>query len=389
MEESIKLINKQMDVQLEKLRQTESQLAIYQRELDDYGFTFDDKGNIKNYKEIMEFYRSTDDVEEMLKVTEEYFALQGELRDITSDYTTLQTKIKNAYKEQLNTTQKIESELTNIIKEEYEKRKKEAEEYAEEYANTRIKMLEEERKAYQAMRDAQNYDESVEDQLKEIEVLRKQIETAKRDTSISGQKRLSELTKELAEAEKRLADITQEQIDKDFDSNITDEIDKIESEKEQILDALEKEFDEKLSEENIAKIVQEALSSGFIELNGEIQSIQSLLLNSINESADGYSAMAEVIKNELVTNLNIALDTMRELENINSALGLQNFDIAKSVSTMSINMPEHSSNSGNSITIGDTNITVTGSVDDLTLAKIEEMIQDSQDKMLNEITANL
>ena len=337
----------------------------------------------------MKFYRSSDDVEDLLNITQEYFDLQSELKDITSDYASLGNQIKDIYSEQLEITQQIEGEITDIITKEFEERKKEAEEYAEEYANTRIKMLEEERKAYQSMRDAQDYDESVEDQLKEIEALRKQIETAKRDTSISGQKRLSELTKELAEAEKRLADITQEQIDKDFDSNITDEIDKIESEKEQILDALEKEFDEKLSEENIAKIVQEALSSGFIELNGEIQSIQSLLLNSINESADGYSAMAEVIKNELVANLNIALDTMRELENINSTLGLQSFDIANSVSTMPINIPEHSSNSGNNITIGDTNITVTGSVDDLTLTKIEEMIQDSQDKMLNEITANL
>ena len=337
----------------------------------------------------MEFYRSTNDVEEMLKVTEEYFALQGELRDITSDYTALQTKIKDVYTEQLNTTQKIESELTDIIKEEYEKRKKEAEDYAEQYANTRIKMLEEEKKAYQEMRDAQNYDNSVEDHLKEIEALRKQIETAKRDTSISGQKRLSELTKELAEAEKRLADLTQDQIDKSYESNIDNEIDKIGEEKTQILDNITKEFDEKLSDENIAKIVQQALSSGFIELNGEIQTVQDLLINSINNSAEGYSAMASVIKNELVTNLNIALDTMRELENINSALGLQNFDIANSVSTSPIKAPEYSGSNGNNVTIGDTHITVTGSVDDITLGKIEELIKESQDDMLMKITKNL
>ena len=169
---------------------------------------------------------------------------------------------------------------------------------------------------------------------------------------------------------------------------ISDEIDKIESEKDQILDALEKEFDEKLSEENIAQMVQKALTSGFIELNGKMQSIQSLLLDTINESADGYSVMADVIKNELVTNLNIALDTMKELQNINDTLGLQSYDIANSVSTKSIDMPGYNKGS-KAISIGDTNITITGSVDEVTLAKIEEMIQDSQDRMLNEITANL
>jgi small-conductance mechanosensitive channel len=250
-------------------------------------------------------------------------------------------------------------------------------------------MLEEEKKAYQEMRDAQNYDNSVEDHLKEIEALRKQIETAKRDTSISGQKRLSELTKELAEAEKRLADLTQDQIDKSYESNIDNEIDKIGEEKTQILDNITKEFDEKLSDENIAKIVQQALSSGFIELNGEIQTVQDLLINSINNSVEGYSAMASVIKNELVANLNIALDTMRELENVNSALGLKNFDVANSVSTSPIKAPEYSGSNGNNVTIGDTHITITGSVDDITLGKIEELIKESQDDMLMKITKNL
>ena len=160
-------------------------------------------------------------------------------------------------------------------------------------------------------------------------------------------------------------------------------------EKTQILDNITKEFDEKLSDENIAKIVQQALSSGFIELNGEIQTVQDLLINSINNSAEGYSAMASVIKNELVANLNIALDTMRELENINSSLGLKKFDIANSVSTSPIRVPEYSGGNGNNVTIGDTHITVTGSVDDITLGKIEELIKESQDDMLMRITKNL
>ena len=49
-EELLKLLKEEL--QNEKLKQTEDQMAIYQRELDDYGFTFDDKGNIENYKEV-------------------------------------------------------------------------------------------------------------------------------------------------------------------------------------------------------------------------------------------------------------------------------------------------------------------------------------------------
>ena len=65
-------------------------------------------------------------------------------------------------------------------------------------------------------------------------------------------------------------------------------------------------------------MVQSALTSGFVEINGELKSIQSLLMESVNNTADAYSVMGATIKQELVDNLNIALSTMKELESISS-----------------------------------------------------------------------
>ena len=199
-------------------------------------------------------------------------------------------------------------------------------------------MLKEEQEAYQKMRDEQDYEKTMQNQLDEVEALRRQIEIAKRDTSVSGEKRLVELTKELAEAEKELAEITQNKIDKDYENNIDSEIEKLEKEQDLLLKSLEEQF----SEVNIGKMVVSALTTGIIEINGEVQTLQDTLINSINDSVEGYSVMSNVIKNELVSNLNVALETMKQIENIGEVLGLQNYNVLSSSSIFGAPLMEQS-----------------------------------------------
>ena len=379
MTESIELMNKQLELQINMLDNAKAKLLVYKNDLTDYGAEFDDEGNIINLDEIIKIQSNSNTFEDFEDVLEGYFDAQSEIRDVIGDYNDLEIAIKDAYREQLEITQEIEEELTEILEKELEKRKDAVEEYTE----SRIKLLEEEKKAYKEMRDEQNYNESVDDQLKEIEVLRKQIETARKDTSISGQKRLAELTKELTEAEKELAEITQDKIDQDYESNIDKEIEKLEEEQDAIL----KSLDEKFSEENIAKIVAEALTNGFIEINGEIQSVQDVLMDSINNSVDGYSVMADVIKNELVANLNVALNTMKEIESINDTLGLQNYNLISSTSLSTLKEPTYES--GNNVTIGDTYLNISGNVSEDIISDIEDLIDQKNNEMLNKIASNL
>lgn len=380
--ESIDLMNQQLDLQAKKIASVKKKMEIYQSDLMKYGFNFDLNGVITNYEEIMNGLRDSNSMDEILEATEEYFDLQSELKDVIADYYDLETAIKDVYKQQLEITQSIEEEITEIYKKEYERRKEEL----EKYHDARIKMLEDEKKAYQEMRNEQKYSQSVDNQLKEIEALRKQIETARRDTSISGQKRLAELTKELAEAEKELAEITQEKIDQDYEKNIENEIDKLEQEQEKLLASL----DEKFSETNIAKMVAQAMSTGFIEINGEVQTLQDALIQSINDSAEGYSVMAEIIKNELVANLNVALDTMKELSSIYNVLGSQNFG-AITDTNLEFDTPhiptDGSSNSN--ITFGDTIININGSVDEDILEEIQQMITENNHLLAGQMARGL
>lgn len=379
--ESIDLMNQQLDLQAKKIASVKKKMEIYQSDLMKYGFDFDLNGVITNYEEIMNGLRDSNSMDEILETAEEYFDLQSDLKDVIADYYDLETAIKDVYKQQLEITQGIEEEITEIYKKEYERRKEEL----EKYHDARIKMLEDEKKAYQEMRNEQKYSQSVDNQLKEIEALRKQIETARRDTSISGQKRLAELTKELAEAEKELAEITQEKIDQDYEKNIEDEIDKLEQEQEKLLASL----DEKFSETNIAKMVAQAMTTGFIEINGEVQTLQDALIQSINDSAEGYSVMADIIKNELVSNLNVALDTMQQIADINEKLGLQSFNVISATQAGITNIPTYDNGNSKTVTIGDTIINVSGSVDDITLSKIEDMIKEENERMLKEITSGI
>lgn len=233
------------------------------------------------------------------------------------------------------------------------------------------------------MRDEQEYDKSIKEQTDEIAELQKRLETARRDNSISGLKRQQEILKEIEEAQKKLEETTQDRIDENYENNIDNEIDKLEEEKDSLLASL----DEKFSETNIAKMVQQALASGFIEINGEMKSLQDALLQSINESKNAYSVMSNVIKNELVANLNVALETMQELDSIYSNLGLNDYTGVSSSIKLNTNIPSSSNNK--SVTIGDTHINVTGSVDNTTLEKIKELIKESQDEMLEKITYDL
>ena len=380
MREEVELLNKQLEVQADKIKTTSSQMKIYTNDLSKYGFKFDAEGDISNYAEIMEKYRDDEQVENVKELCREYMDLRDEIRDLSSEYANLENAVKDAYNEMLDTTKDIESELTDIIKKEYEDRTKEVEKYTDE----RIKLLNKEKQAMQELWDNQDYEKSVDEQAKEISDLQKRINILTNDTSIAGRQKLKELTEELEEAQKKLEELTEDKIRDDYSNNIDKEIEKLEEEEQTILDAL----DEKFSDVNIGKMVQDALQTGVIEIDGNIKSVQDALIESINQSADGYSVMAEVIKNQLIANLNVALSTTRELADVYKELDLNQYGKISALENIVITTPNVSSGKGN-VTFGDTNFYVSGSADNTTLEQVEEMIKQSQEEMLDKITKDL
>ena len=394
---SIGILNNELGLQSQKMNVIKEQMKAYQVDLKKYGFKFNDDNEITNFESGMNNFRDSDDLEKIVELTEEYFDLQSELGKLTVDYYDLQKEISGVkgeikeineeleedrleqLRDNLEATKDVEEELTGIYEKEYKKRK----EQLEDYMDSRIKMLEDEKNAYKEMRDAQEYEKGLQDQTDEVEELRKKLEIAKRDTSLQGLKRQKEIAEDLAKAEEDLAKYTQDKIDEDYEKNIDDEIKKIEQEKESSLDALEEQF----SEVNIAKMVQEALSTGFVEVNGKVVTIQEAILKNIEDSTDAYSVMGAVIKQELVENLNVALDTMNQLSSIYKDLNVSDYGII--MSDISPSIPNNYSANTKNITIGDTNITISGTVSDNILDDIEELIEQKNREMLKSISEGL
>ena len=380
MRKEIELLNDQLSLQSKKIDSMHEQAQVYTNSLSKYGFKFNQDGGISNYEEIMETFRDNEQVENIKELCEEYIDLQGEIDDLSSEYNKLEKSVKDVYSEMLDTTEDIEKEITELIEKEYEKRKEEIEKYTDE----RIALLEKERKQMEELWDEQDYTKSVKEQSDEIMELQKRISILSKDTSIEGQKKLKELAEELTEAQEKLEELTEDKIRDDYSDNVDGEIEKLENEEKEILESL----DEKFSEVNIAKMVQEALTSGFIEINGEMQSIQDVLIESINESAEGYSVMAEVIKNQLVSNLNVAVSTSRELLDIYKELDLMELGNVPSFNNTPVTTPNYTGGS-KTVSVGDINLTISGNVSDATVEQIEDMIKQACDEMLDEITKNL
>lgn len=169
-----------------------------------------------------------------------------------------------------------------------------------------------------------------------------------------------------------------------------DQIDKIEEDSDEEVKNLEKTW----SESKIAEMVKQALNTGvFTDIDGNIKTLQTALMDFANESSEYFGVMGSSLKKELLDNLNVALETMKELQKMSDNYTAPNIDYSNTVlpkdSTINTS-PQVSSNvETNNITIGDTNITIQGSADDVTLGKVDEMLKDYKASICKEIVKNM
>lgn len=131
----------------------------------------------------------------------------------------------------------------------------------------------------------------------------------------------------------------------------------------------------------------------FTDIDGNIKTLQTALMDFANESSEYFGVMGSSLKKELLDNLNVALETMKELQKMSDNYTAPNIDYSNTVlpkdSTINTS-PQVSSNvETNNITIGDTNITIQGSADDVTLGKVDEMLKDYKASICKEIVKNM
>ena len=205
-----------------------------------------------------------------------------------------------------------------------------------------------------------------------------------RDTSLSGQKKVAELQELLLKAQKELDKLTQSKIDNDVNDLFDNEIDRIEEANKQAIEKLEETW----TDSKIAEMVSKALGSGvFIDIEGNVQNLEDALVNFAKETGELFGVMGSVIKSELITNLEIAKETVKDLSKILNELNLEKY-VSLSYS-LDVNMV----NESRSIPVANSNpvqfnaplLVVEGNVDSSVIEDLKKLSKDIEENVVRNI----
>lgn len=348
-QEQIELLQEQEKLQKSYIEGLDSEAQALKKFLSGQGIKFDDLGNITNYKETLDklnnavknsksesaYNKNSKILSEMNSALDRYISLiNNEIPNANKDIIEMNNSIKDLYKEQLETTKTVEDKITSIIKKEVEERKK----LIDEELDKKLDAIEKQKKAYNDSRDSQDFEKQVKESQDEIAKLQQQIALASRDTSKAGQIKLKDLIEQLTKEQENLADIMQDNTDKIVNDLFDNQKDLL---KEQA-DKEKENLDAKYSDENIKQIVKDTILSGqFTDINGEVKKLEDVLISFVDKYEDGLTAVGQIVKNELLANLETSYETMKNLSEIIDKLGLETYgeiNASKSRSLTSANM---------------------------------------------------
>ena len=311
MQQQLEIYKQQREQLLRNLDYQEALSKQLQNELGEYGFVINDDGSIDNIAKQLELLKnnlSDTEFDHVNQLLEDYFdTALDTIPELEQQLIELQKTFEDLEREKLEITADVEEEITKI----YEKQVEDKIDAIEKEADARVEALNKAKQAYQRWRDDVEYNDDYDKQLKAVQDLEKQIEIAKRDTSLSGQKRLADLMEELKEEQENLEDLVTQKIDEDINNMFDDEIDRTEQSSEEAI----KKIEELWSESNIAEAVQKALQTGvFTDIDGNVTDLKSAMIDMTETSVEYMGVLGDTLREELLSNLQVALDTAQQLD---------------------------------------------------------------------------
>lgn len=381
MNKQIDLIKKSQSALKDNLTVMESAKNSAKEKLIEYGFKFNSNGDIENFVEQMNHLKDTSkEFDTIQGLVDGYFDLYLEqIPEAQRELAEFTNQIKDIYKQQLEATKELEDKIIDMYKKQLEERKK----LIDEELKKRLDALKKEQDAYKKAREEQNYKNDFNEQADKVKDIQKQIDLARKDTSLTGQKKLKDLLKQLEEEKKKLDEITQDRIDQQVDNAFKDEEDRLQQGAEDEKDRLDKEF----SDEELLKKAQEAIKNGlFIGIDGEVKNLQSALLEYIDKWEEGLSATGAIIKSEWITNLEIANDLIKDYAGKLEDLGVGSLN-TNEIYGKNANVKSESAvkSEGTSINYNQPLVVVQGNVDNNNIEQIKRVVQESIDRNNREI----
>lgn len=394
LQKQIDLLEKQKELQSQMGQELEKQKNYYKDRLISFGITFDDKGIATNVEDILSKIKNqmanASDSDELDALEEKFNDIVGVLGDYNgaledivdnqSDLMDLQLEIEGVYENMLETTKKIEDKITSIIEKQVEERKK----LIDEELKKRLDSINKQKEAYNKQREEDKYQKEYDDKLKELSDLQAKIDAVSKDTSMAGQAKLAELLKEFNKKQEEFDEMVQDQLDKEINEAFDKESDRLEEEAEKEKDKL----DEILDKENLQEIIKDALNNGKLtNIDGSVTDLKDALLEYEDKYGDGLSVIGGLIKKDLLTQLDISLDTMKNIEDILKNLNISDF---YKLNAFSFDYPKfdtanYSTVSTQTINFNESLVTIQGNVTKDVMPDLEKQLREAERR----ITANI
>lgn len=385
MKEEIELYKELREAQKALYAEQKKEASELKKKLSKNGFTFNDDGTVKNYKKRLEELEKQanklsgdakkakiEEVKAIKDLVDAYEELINEtIPETQQEYWELSNTIKEAQREQLEFVADLQSQLTDAITEELEKR----------YDATR-KALEKEQELYNKQHEQEQWEDDYKKEVEKLAEIQAQVDALSRDFSESGRKKLEELLQQLQEQ--------QEVVDQMWDDKLHEEAN---DRFDEALDELDKELEDALDAKNLAQMVDQALTNGFIKLDGEIIKTENLLTAMLENSGDLFLATGQLIKTELIDGLKVAQGLMSDISSLTSAITGRSrsielsstYGLTPTLTTASIDTASLSSRASSINVSFDQLLNVEGNLDTTLMLDLENKLRQA----MNEVTYSI
>ncbi|WP_195618588.1 phage tail tape measure protein [Clostridium paraputrificum] len=384
--EYVNILNKELDIyrqQQQAIKNKEAEMKREQSEikklLQQNGFYFDSIGNVTNATkrlQQLEAQANAKSGESKKKAIEQVENIQKALENYASLTFESIPEMEKEWQNLANSIRGIKKEMTQLVADQESK-------YAELIKYNLQKLVDEETKALNDLKNKMNkiwstedYQDELDEKQNDLSDLYAQMQEALR----SGNTMLAEnLRKEYEEAQKELNKLIQQQDRNDFTEKIDDKI-----------TSLDEALQEALKPENINKLIEDAMKTGYVQIGNEIIKVQDAMNEYIKETTIGFQTAGNAMK-DYIDDLGKLSEIIKSIDGVNADLGItidKNFGNKNRILTEPSQLARVSTNTNNN-----NNITIqvnkplveVGSTSDMTKNEIVDLVDNRFDKFTDSV----
>ena len=294
---------------------------------------------------------------------------------------------ESSYLEMMNTIQEAEKKRLEYIEEVQDKISEAIKSRLENEAEETKKHIEKMRELYNSEFDEETYEADLRKENRKLDELKQQIANLSRDTSLSGQLKLQQLLDEYEAQQEVINNMIRDKEKERGDQAFQD-----------ALDQIDEKLENGLSEKALAQMVNQALTSGFISLNGEIVETENLLTQMLEDSGDLFKATGELVRKELIDSLKVAQGLMSDISSISAGamgrslntLSVANYGLTTdTLQSRSLGLATgHTGASSVSLTFENL-LNIQGNLDHTILDEVQVMLDNAQNQIINKVSRAL